>query len=297
MKYKMLLALLFISGVAANGQQLQTSSLYDLQGVLHNPSTAGVKGSMIGASYRTQWSGISGAPRTITVFGAADIPKLRAGIGGYIYRDKTGPTSRTGLELSLAKHIPAGNGARFSLGIETRLLQYSIDKDKLTESLGADPAIGASDNRFAFDAGFGISYTAKKWQVGASVSQLVQSKMDFYSGNMATSEKARLYRHYYFHGLYKWDVDGVNTITPNVLVIYLPNSPTEYQFGARLEHKELVWAGLGYRVNQSWMLSAGINIAKKISIGYSYDIYQNPLSVFDGGSSAHEVLLRYSFSK
>jgi type IX secretion system PorP/SprF family membrane protein len=285
-------------GIQVKAQQLQTSSMYDLQGVFHNPSTAGVGKSMVGASYRTQWSGISGAPKTATVFGSFNLPNLKIGIGGYIYNDKTGPTSRTGIQLAFAKHIATGNGGTFSIGIEAKGLQYSIDKAKLTETLGADPAIGASgDNKFIFDAGFGISYTGKKLQLGASVSQLVQSKLDYYTGNLTRNEKGHLYRHYYFHGLYNWKVDDKIIITPNFLVIYLPNAPTEYQFGARAEYNERFWWGAGYRLKQSWMLSAGVHVTKKLTIGYSFDIYQTPISVYDAGSNAHEILLRFNLSK
>jgi type IX secretion system PorP/SprF family membrane protein len=296
---KNILIFLFLGcGVTATAQQLQTSSMYDLQGVFHNPSTAGVGKSMVGVSYRSQWSDISGAPRTATVFGSFDLPSLKIGLGGYLYSDKTGPTSRTGVQLAFAKHIPTGNGGTFSLGIEAKGLQYSIDKAKLMQTLGADPAIGASgDNKFMFDAGFGISYTGKKLQLGASASQLVQSKLDFYTGNLTRNEKGHLYRHYYFHGSYKWNVDEATTIAPNFLVIYLPNAPTEYQFGVRAEHSEKFFWGVGYRLKQSWMLSAGFHVNKKFTIGYAFDIYQTPISVYDAGANAHEILLRYNLSK
>lgn len=298
MKHKIITAFFVAFVYITNAQQLQTSSMYDMQGILHNPSVAGTQeNNMVGVSYRTQWSGISGSPRTATVFGSFNLPKFKAGIGGSIYQDKTGPTSRTGLSLSLAKHIVGDNGAIFSIGLESRLQQYAIDKGKLMESLGNDPVLGASDNRFKYDAGFGISYTNKKFQVGASVSQLVQSKLDFYSGNLTRDEEARLYRHYYFHGLYNWNVDGNTVITPNVLMIYLPNAPFTYQFGARVEFNKLFWFGGGYRSHQSYMLSAGINVGKKLTLGYAYDDYITPISSFDNGANAHEVMLRFNFAK
>ncbi len=299
MKKYILMAAFISTAAVSNAQQLQSTSLYDMQPLLINPSIAGVQQNpemkgMLGATYRTQWSGISGAPRTITVFGSFDLPKQNIGIGGYIYNDKTGPTSRTGLELSLAKHINLNNNGVFSLGIETRLQQYSIDKGKLSQTLGNDPVLGSSDNRFKFDAGFGISFTNKKFQFGASVSQLVQSKLNFYSGNLSRTEEAQLYRHYYLHGRYNWDVDGFTTISPNVMVIYLPNAPIDFSGAVKVEHNKLLWWGLGYRYHQSWMLSAGFHIKKKITIGYSYDIYTAPISEFDGGHSAHEFLLQYN---
>jgi hypothetical protein len=45
------------------------------------------------------------------------------------------------------------------------------------------------------------------------------------------------------------------------------------------------------------MLSAGVHIKKKFTLGYSFDIYNTPLSVYDAGANAHEVILRYDFLK
>lgn len=302
MKKYIITVVLMSSAFIANAQQLQTSSFADLNGIVYNPSLAGVQQdeeikSTVGATYRTQWSGISGSPQTATIFGSFNLPKQKIGIGGYLYNDQTGPTRRTGVTLSLAKHIVFNNGAVFSLGIENRLQQYSIDRSKLEGSLGNDPALGTTDNRFKYDAGFGISYTDKKWQLGASVSQLIQSKLDFYSGNLAVTEEARLYRHYYFTAKYNWDVDGTTTISPNAMIIYLPNAPTEVVGGVRVEHNKTVWWGIGYRYEQNFMLSAGFNIQKKFSISYAYDIYSKPVSNFDGGHSAHEFMLRYNIVK
>ena len=300
MKRYIILSCLLIVTAAGFSQQLQTSSLYDLQGVTFNPSLAGTgpEKGMVGASYRAQWSGISGSPKTATVFGSVDLPKHKFGLGGYLYNDKTGPTSRTGASISFAKHIVMKNQGKLSFGIETRFQQFAIDKAKLSASLGAnDPVLAGSGNEFKFDAGFGISYTDNKWQIGAAVSQLVQSKLDFYNGNLTPAQEGRLYRHYYFHGKYKWDVDEATSISPNFLLTYLPNAPVEFQGGVRVEHNQLFWWGLGARARQGFLLSAGINIQKSFTVGYAFDIYRTPSSVFESGGNAHELLLRYSFSK
>ena len=293
-----ILILCMMAAMGAQAQQLQTSSMYDMQGVFHNPSAAGtIHKGIVGVSYRSQWGGISGSPKTATVFGSFDLPEHKIAIGGYAYNDKTGPTSRTGLQLSFAKYIPMPNNARFSLGIETRFQQFALDREKLQQTLGNDPVLGNSDNQFKFDAGFGISYTGNKLQIGASVSQLVQSKLNFYSGNLNPTEEARLYRHYYLHGRYKINAGGNTTITPNFLMIYLPNAPTDFQFGARVEHSEVFWWGLGARMKQSFMLSAGVHLNKKFTAGYSFDIYNNPSDVFSRGADGHEILLRYNIIK
>jgi type IX secretion system PorP/SprF family membrane protein len=298
MNRKIFFAVFLFISVQSNAQQLMTSSLYELQGNLHNPALAGVGGQVtMGASYRSMWSGIEGSPSTALIFGSGYIAKAKIGVGGYLYSDVTGPTSRKGIQTSYAYHIPLQKGASFSVGLEARFQQVSIDKTLLQESLGNDPVLAGAGNRFKGDAGVGVAYTSPKFQVGASVSQLIQSKLDFYNGTLTRSEEARLYRHFYVHGSYNWQVDANTKVIPNFLLIYLPNAPAEFQAGARVEHKEVFWWGLSLRARQSWMLSAGVKVQKKLTLGYSFDIYSTPLSVFDKGPNAHEVLLRYTFLK
>jgi len=282
-----------------SAQQLMTASLYDLHGNLHNPATAGAqKHGVVGASFRTMWDGIDGAPQTAIVFGSGYLKGVKLGIGGYFYNDVTGPTKRTGVEMAYAYHIPMHNDASFSIGIEARFQQFSIDKAKLQNSLGPnDPVLAGADSRFKGDAGLGFAYTGKKFQAGVSVSQLIQTKLNFYTGNLTKTEEGRLYRHYYLHSNYTWKVDESTKIIPNILFIYLPNAPLEFQGGVRVEHKEVFWWGVALRARQSWMLSAGVHIQNKFTIGYCFDIFSTPLSVYDKGSNGHEVLLRYDFLK
>jgi type IX secretion system PorP/SprF family membrane protein len=299
MKRYIFLLLLSSTVTALSAQQLMTSSLYDQHGNLHNPATAGAKKhGVVGASYRKMWDGIEGGPKTGLVFGSGYLKNAKIGIGGYAYSDVTGPTKRTGLQTAYAYHIPLKNGdASFSIGLEARFQQFSIDKAKLQQSLGNDPVLAGADSRIKGDAGLGVAYTGKKFQLGASVSQLVQTKLDFYSGNLTRTEQARLYRHYYLHSNYVWEVDDNTKIIPNILFIYLPNAPLEFQGGARVEHNDVFWWGLALRARQSWMLSAGVKIQKKFTIGYCFDIFNTPLSVYDKGSNGHELVLRYDFLK
>lgn len=297
MKYLISTFCLLTFIVKADAQQLQTSSFYDLQGMFQNPSTAGTQETnFIGVTYQTQWSAIPGSPETATIFGSWDLPKQKIGIGGYLYNDKTGPTSRTGLVLALAKHIVMNNGDKLSLGLENKIQQYKVDMSKLA-TFGSDPTISGSGNKLNYDAGFGISYTAKKFSFGASVSQLVQSQLDFYTGNLTRTEKGKLYRHYYFHGLYNIALDEMTTVTPNFVVTYLPNAPSDFQIGIRVDHKDHLWWGVGYRNKQSFMLSIGVNIHRKFMIGYAYDEFITPINEINGGGNGHEILLRYNFTK
>ena len=299
MKRVHLFTILLLFAAAAEAQQLNASSFYDMYGTLHNAAAAGSKKyASVGGTYRTQWSGMPGSPKTGLLFGDAYLPKAKLGIGGYLYNDATGPLEYNGLQASVAYHIPMKNDASFSLGISGRVEQFSYDRAKLQGSLGQnDPTIMGNEERYKGDAGFGIAYTAKNFQVGASVNNLIESKLDLYEGSATVLEESQHYRHFYFHGNYSWQVDEATKVIPNLLFIYLPNLPLEVQGGARVEHANLFWYGLTWRARQAWMLSAGLRIKQKLNIGYSFDIYRSPLSKFDGGSNGHEIMLRYDFIK
>ena len=148
-----LFLILFVFVYGASGQQLHFMSQYLQHNSMLNPGAAGIANKdMVGVSYRSQWSSFPGNPRTYMVYGDVNLPKMTSGIGGYVYRDETGPTSRTGLQLAFSKHIISRNQKnKLGLGIELRGLQYAIDKEKIINSLGNDPALAGKSSVFGFD--------------------------------------------------------------------------------------------------------------------------------------------------
>jgi type IX secretion system PorP/SprF family membrane protein len=294
-----LLLLLFFFRQNAMSQQLNSSSLFDMYGVLHNPAAAGTNPfTVVGATYKSQWQSMPGSPKTALVFASMPMNKLNIGVGGYLFSDVTGPTRRTGMEMAYAYHIKSSSGNIFSLGLEGRFQQYSIDRAKLENSLGAnDPVLSGEESKIKGDLGFGIQYKTDKILIGLSGSQLVQSKFNEY-GNIGTEATAsKNYRHFYLQSSYKIDVDDATSVIPNVMGVYIPNAPGEFAGGVRVVHRNLFWYGLTWKVKQSWMVSAGLKIAERLNVGYSFDIYATPLDVFSGGSNGNELMLRYEFLK
>ena len=299
MKSIQLLILIALTTTTVSAQQLTTSSFYDMYGVLHNPAAVATsKHGSVGANYRTLWSAMPGSPKTGIVYGNGYLKKAKLGMGGYLFSDKTANIANNGLSASLNYQIEMKGSSTLSFGISGIVQQTQYDWAKLQSSLGTnDPVIMGDRNRIQGDAGLGVAFTTPKFQIGASVNQLVQSKLNLYEGTGSPTDEANLSRHFYGHALYKWNVDDVTTITPNILFIYLPNAPLEVQGGARVEHNNMFWYGLSWRVDQAWMISAGLRIKQKFQIGYSFDIYTSPLGQFDNGSNGHEIMLKYDFIK
>lgn len=282
----------------AKAQQLHFTSQYLQHNSMYNAAAAGMNGkTTVGVSYRDQWSSFPGNPKTFMVYADAELKKLNAGLGGYVYRDETGPTTRTGVQLAYSYHIKSRNEKnKFGIGIEVRGLQYAIDKTKLGAALGNDPLLAGSDNKFLFDAGAGLYWTNSKLSLGAGVSQLIQSKLKF-ADVANTNLTGKLYRHYNFTANYKWRTADDIYIIPNAMVRVIDHAPVEYDFGTKIDYQEKIWWGINWRVRQFWSFQAGFRVLQRVAATYSYDYYSSPISIFQSGSGAHEIGLQFDLSK
>jgi type IX secretion system PorP/SprF family membrane protein len=294
-KITILIALILViqSGFS---QQLHFTSQYLQHNSMYNPAAAGISGQgLVGISYRSQWSSFPGNPRTFMVYGDFSLKKLNAGLGAYIYRDETGPTSRTGIQIAYSYHVKTGETSRLGLGLELRALQFALDKNKLNLSSN-DPILAGSDKKLGIDAGAGIYWTNDKLSVGAAVSQLIQSKLELANVPNST-EGGKLYRHFNFTANYKIQTGDDIFIIPNFMARVIAHSPSEFDFGAKVDYQDKIWWSLNWRVKQFWSIQAGFKLLQRVSLTYSYDYYQTPISFFTAGSGAHEIGLQFGFKK
>jgi type IX secretion system PorP/SprF family membrane protein len=291
-----LFLLLFVVAYSTSAQQLHFMSQYLQHNSMLNPGAAGISDkNMVGVSYRNQWSSFPGNPKTFMIYEDVNLVKLKAGIAGYVYKDETGPTSRTGLQLAYSYHIISKDEKhKLGIGLEFRALQYAIDKSKLIDALGTDPALAGATQKLGIDAGAGVYYTNGKLSVGAAVSQLIQSKLQL-SDVPNSKLGGKLYRHYNVIANYEIKTAGEITLIPNALVRLIQNAPTEVEAGVKLDYQKLLWTAIVYKFRQSYSLQMGFRLKEKFNVSYSYDAYSKPLSSFDGGSGAHEIGLRYDF--
>jgi type IX secretion system PorP/SprF family membrane protein len=299
MQLKSIIAVLLLGTFATNvnAQQIFELSQYTQHNFIVNPAASGANDqSSVGAVYRKMWAGIDGGPQTTILFGDTYFAKKKTGVSLALLNDVTGPTSRTGGQIGLSYSIDMKNGRRLMFGLGGQIMQYKINKAELTNSAyfdPSDPLMSAPGSETKADASAGVYYKTPVYNVGLSVQQIVQSKLDFIKGN--TNPQGRLYRQFNLMADYTIHTDDEDVLLPNFLIMYQPNSPIDVQGGIRLEHKKIFWLGASYHYHQSYCLFAGVNIKKCLAIGYAYDQYQTPLNIFENGSSGNEISLRYFF--
>jgi len=298
MKKSLLTVSIIISFHFVNAQQLHFMSQYLQHNSMYNPAAAGMsEKSFVGVSYRSMWASFPGNPKTSVVYGDFELNKLNAGLGTYLYKDETGPTSRTGFQLAYSYHIKSKNEKSIlGIGLEVRGVQFAIDQSKIDLTEPIDPAFTGSAKKAVFDAGAGLYWKYNNLTVGAAATQLMGSKLNLADVPNST-EAGRLYRHYNVMASYKIQTGDDIFLIPNAMYRVIENAPTECDLGVKVDYQDKLWWVLDFKINQFWSLQAGLKIKQRVRATYSYDYYVAPVSLFSSGTGAHEVGIQFDLKK
>ena len=306
----LLLPLLLLAAVPALAQQEAQYSQYMNNNYLLNPGATGVEDYIdIKASYRTQWVGLEGAPKTFYLSGSSSLGKWRStskrtindrrrpfhAIGGLVYRDVTGPTSRTSAYASYAYNLVLTPKIRAALGASIGMQQFAVDGNQLQFY---DPTtVAASASSRVLDGSVGLWVYSSDFYVGVSSTQLLGNKLNFSYGPDQVDAGApgnALKRHYFFTGGVRVPLSQDWSVVPSVLVKTVNPAPLSVDLNAKFKYRDLLWVGASWRAFDSVIALAGLSY-EQFTIGYSYDAGLSKLNNYHYGS--HEILLGLRLKK
>lgn len=308
-------ALFLIPGACATAQQNIQFSQYVFNGLSVNPAYAGYKEDLyLNATYRHQWAGFPGAPRTggISLDGVTPASEGRVGLGGQVLFDKLGPQESLAFYGSYSYRIPldAENTRRICFGIGAGVTQYSIDGSALQYMDNDDQAIPTGKtSTWVPDARFGIYYYTSKFYAGVSVMDLFSlysdaSRYSWKGNNYSTIRKTQ---HMYLTAGTVFPLGEGLQLKPSFLLKEDFKGPTSVDLNVFLLIGEKLWLGGSYRTNVNiWRktqlqrdlqeqnaASAMVEFyaTPQLRIGYSYDLNVNRMAGYQGGS--HEMSIGY----
>ena len=285
------------------GQQLPQITQYMHNNYTVNPAIAGMYDYyQVNSTIRNQWIGINDGPRTsiISIYGKHSD---NIGLGGMVYNDVAGPTSRIGGSASYTYTFLLTKKINLSLALQGGFTQFKIIKD-LQAEFKNDPLLEGGDVvRTLPDATFGFNLSGNNWYIGASIPQLLSSELKLMDNNFAriydtTSQNGRLARHIYVLGSYKYYVKPQISLESSLFLRSVAGTKTQIDFGIKSEYKELIWAGINYKINNKLSSMAalfGYSINERFNIGYSYGIPSSSNSQYYSGS--HEFLIGVKLPK
>ena len=302
------IALFFVSiclGATSYSQQLPQITQHMINNYAINPAVAGMYDYyQVKTTIRNQWVGISDAPRT-TVLSIYGKKSDRVGLGGLVFNDQAGPTSRIGGSASYTYSFPMTESIKMSFALSGGFTQFKITTQGLSLENPDDPYMKNGDIvRSTPDATFGFNMYGEKWYFGAAIPQLLsmnlnlidddfRSRYDANNLNPSAASKGKLARHIYVLGAYKHNFNPFWSIEPSLLLKGVESAPLQADLGVKTTYDDRLWFGMDYRNTGEMAVLLGYSIKERYIIGYSYDIPSSDMSIISSGS--HEFMLGIRF--
>ena len=284
--------LVFGFSLASFGQQIPQYSQYMLNDYILNPAITGQYDYWeVKSNNRLQWIGITDAPRTFILSAHGPFKKYNMGMGGSVFADITGPTSRVGFYLSYAYHLKLSKSLRLGMGLSFGLLQYRIDGTKVTLYDNGDPVfVNQMMTVYTADATFGLNLKHKNFNFGISLPQIIGNDLKFLENQ--EDSQSQLARHYMAMGGYTFRV-GDFGIMPNLLVKYAFPTMPQFDAGVKFDWRDQFWIGASYRHDDAVSFLGGLSYKDFLLIAYSYDMSTSNLKNYSNGS--HELMVGVKF--
>jgi type IX secretion system PorP/SprF family membrane protein len=314
------LIVIAVTSQLAKAQQRPQYTQYVFNNYLLNPALSGIENyTDVKLGYRSQWTGLEGAPVTsyfsvnapignrflqgdATAFpaGGGLNPSSRSytqnymaaephhGIGLMVVSDKTGPITQTNIDATYAYHLGLTETLNLAVGVSAGVSHNVIDVSKLTYVDQNDPTINnITGSQWKPDLGVGVWAYSSNYFFGASVQQILPQNL--YVTTSTTAVQNKTVPHYFVTGGVKLFVSDDITLMPSALLKFIAPVPVTFDVNMKMSFRDKFWIGGSYRRNDSYAALVGFNLSSLVNVGYSYDFTTSALNTVSHGS--HEIVL------
>ena len=296
-----ILAFTFMILMSANAQQdpQYTQYMYNMNVV--NPAYAGSKESLaIGLLYRSQWLGITDAPKTATLSVHSPVGK-NVGLGLSVISDKIGPVEENNVYADFSYTLNLGGEHRLAFGLKAGATFQNIG---LFSDIGNGFVPDAGDEAFSentsntyLNIGSGAFYYTDKYYVSISVPNMIKSTYLDVTTNGQEYKYGSEVLHYFISAGYVFDFSTEIKFKPSFLIKSAFNAPTSIDLSANFLLYDRFEIGAMYRLEDSVGAMANFAVTPDIRIGYAYDYITSDLNIKASGSHEIMVLFDLNFSK
>jgi type IX secretion system PorP/SprF family membrane protein len=268
-----------------------TQYMYNTMSV--NPAYAGQRETLsVTALYRTQWVGLDGAPKTITLGAHTPLRNERIGLGLSVISDQLGPATETFVDGNVSYTIPMNSmqTTKFSFGIKAGFHMLNTDWNK-GQFQYPDSAFQDDLSLFSPTIGAGAYIHSDKWYFGLSVPNFIETDhYDDFQESTATEQM-----HFYAIGGYVFTFSDSFKLKPAFLMKAVSGAPLIADVSANALIKDKFTLGVAWRWDDSVSALAGFQVSDSMYIGYAYDMTTTGIKNYSNGS--HEIMLRFEVQK
>lgn len=287
---KFSLLLIFILVLTAKDMSAQqdpqyTQYMYNMN--IMNPAYAGSKESLsITALYRTQWSGLDGAPETIT-FSAHSPVGERVGLGLSAIKDELGPISETNVYIDFSYTLPLGENVKLALGLKAGATFHDVGLTSLELQDPGDPFFSEDISNVYPNVGAGAFLYTENFYLGLSVPNFLNSIHLDENGLQYGSET----QHFFATAGYVFQISDNFKLKPSVMVKSAFDAPISLDGNLNALFFDRFEIGASYRLDDSFSGLVGFQVTDFLRIGYAYDHVTSELKGV--GSASHEVIVTF----
>lgn len=256
-----------------------------------NPAQAGANSyNDISTLANTQWTGLRGAPKTMTLSGNFNILK-NFGLGFSLLQDELGPVKSTQFAVNGAYHLKLNQNWHLSAGIRAIAGNTTVNLLDLNTNVPMDPdMLSNMTTGLQFNAGFGFLLYHKNFYVGFSQPRVGETY--FKDRNMGLYVDTRGGYVGYMGGNVK--LGPVWTLRPNAVARQMSGLPLTLDVNMIMSHKVGLDVGLSYQLNSAIGGILGYDVSNKFYVGYAYSYPVSNLNAV--AVQSHELALRYKFN-
>jgi type IX secretion system PorP/SprF family membrane protein len=281
-----LMSVLSLSGFA---QQDPQYSMHLLNGMSIHPGYAGSLGGIsANVLYRSQWSGMAGAPKTISANAQMRYFKDQLGTGIQFFNDRIGVFNRTSVSVAQAYHLRL-DPLTIAFGLQTSYQQFSANLTDTNPVDVQDPVFGSNVSKSIFNFGAGVYAYSDKFWFGASMPYFLKSK---WNDGLGTIDPY-LANHWFVSGGGILDV-SIFQIKPSMMIKKSSNAPVAFETGCSVYAFSKFGLGVNYRIKDALMFIGEFQVNDNFKLAYCYDKTTSALRSFNNGT--HEILLRYTMN-
>ncbi len=281
------------SSTLSFSQQNSQFTQYMYNTTIINPAYAGSREVLsVFGTYRTQWVGLEGAPKTAVLSFQTPLNESRLGLGVSIVNDQTGVMDENTLAVDLSYTIDCNRTYKLSFGIKGSANLLDVDYTKLNIYNPNDVQFKENiENQFTPNIGAGVYLYSDRAYLGLSVPNFLES--DRFDNPIVSTMKQRM--PFYLMGGYVFDLNYDLKFKPAFLVKEISGSPLQVDLTANFLMYDKLTVGVAYRWDASLSGLVGFQISDGIFIGYSYDAETTKLKHYNSGS--HEFFMRFELFK
>lgn len=285
---KSLLAFVFLAAaLPLAAQQDPLYSQYFNNPMLINPAFAGsIDRLYAGVAFRSQWSGIDGAPATFSFNSHIALRDNKVGAGFLAVQDKIGDIKNTQLGGVASYRIKVSTVTTFSFGMQAGFTRYATDPDAINLINKNDPLFNQILET-KFNIGAGALLQSERYTLGLSVPRMLPGTVS------QGGQSVQIYgQNFYLYGAYIFYVSEKIQFRPSTLFRATAGIPPSVDVNCNFVFNRLYTAGLFTRKLNTYGILLQM-VMSNYRLGYIFEVPGKGSAL---NYNTHEVSLSLSLA-